>query len=120
MVFARRALERLFLGIVVLTAAVAVPARAADKPRMRVDDYVINAQLEPKAHKLIAQAKVKVTALEDISVATFELNNALRPTKVLDAEGKPLSVERVTQDSTVRISLPQGLSKDASTTFTFD
>ncbi len=122
MVFARRALERafLFLGIVTLTAAVAAPVWAAEKPRMRVDDYVINAQLDPKAHKLTAQAKVKVTALEDLSVATFELNNALRPTRVLDANGKPLSAERVTQDSTVRVPLPQGLAKDSSTTLTFD
>jgi aminopeptidase N len=103
-----------------LLFAVSLPAWAAEKSRLRVDDYQIEAELEPHAHKLTAHARVKFTALEDLSIATFELNNALRVTKVLDANSKPLAPERVTQDSTVRIPLPSGLSKDATTTFTFD
>jgi tetratricopeptide (TPR) repeat protein len=39
---------------------------------------------------------------------------------VVDAAGKPLSAERSTQDSTVRVQLTDGLSKDASTTLTFE
>ncbi len=119
---ARRPSERAFSVLVILLFLVAAApwVRAAEKPRIRVDDYVIDAELQPRAHKLVARAKVKFTALEDISVASFELNNALRPTRVLDAAGKPLSAERVTQDSTVRVALPQGLAKDASTTVTFD
>jgi tetratricopeptide (TPR) repeat protein len=100
--------------------AVSSPLRAAEKPRLRVEDYQIDAELNPRAHKLAAKAKVKFTAIEDLSVATFELHNALRPTKVTDADGKTLSVERVTQDSTVRVSLPAGLAKDATTTVTFE
>ena len=52
---------------------------------------------------------MKFTALEDISVATFELHNALRPTRVTDAEGHTLSAERITQDNAIRIALPNGL-----------
>ena len=48
------------------------------------------------------------------------MNNALRLTKVTDANNKVLSAERVTQDSSVRIPLAAGLPKDASTTMTFD
>src|SRR5256885_12526157 len=48
------------------------------------------------------------------------LHNGLRVNKVLDERGKPLSAERVTQDSTVRVQLPNGLSKDSATTLTFD
>ena len=92
---------------------------AVEKPRLRVDDYDITAELLPKAHKLIAQAQVKFTALDDLSVATFELHNALRVTKVEDAEGHPLSAERVTQDSTVRVPLSASISKGASSTLTF-
>src|SRR5205807_1515487 len=58
--------------------------------------------------------------LEDINVVSFELHNALRTTKVLDDAGKPLSAERITQDSSVRVALPKGLAKDTSTTLTFD
>jgi hypothetical protein len=65
-------------------------------------------------------ADIKFTALDDLSVATFELNNALRLTKVTDANNKPLQAERVTQDSSVRIPLTSGMTKDSSTTLTFE
>lgn len=98
----------------------ALPAWAADKPRLRVDDYQIDAELSPHSHKIAAKARVKFTALEDITVATFELHNGLRLTKISGADGKPLNGERVTQDSAVRVSLPTGLAKDTSTILTFE
>jgi hypothetical protein len=88
--------------------------------RLRVSDYQIDAELTPHTHKLVARAKVKFTALEDLSVATFELHNDLRVTRVTDESGKLLSAERVTQDSTVRVQLAKDLPKDASTTLTFE
>ncbi len=120
MSFAPRPLAR--KGTFVLGLLLALPAilTAAEKPRIVVNDYVINAELVPKTHRLVAHAKVKFTALEDINTAVFELHNALRPTKVLDAAGHPLAAERVTQDSTVRVSLPNGLTKGQSTELTFD
>ncbi len=93
---------------------------AVEKPRIRVDDYEINAELFPTTHKLTAHAVIRFTALDDINVAVFELHNGLRPTRVVDAAGHALSVERVTQDSSVRIALPGGLSKNVSTSLTFD
>ena len=97
------------------------PALAADKPsRLRVEDYQIDADINPHSHTLKARAKVKFTALDDLSVAVFELNNALRLTKVSDANNKLLSAERISQDSTVRIPLTAGLPKDTTTTITFE
>ena len=93
---------------------------AVEKARLRVDDYKIEAELTPHVHQISARVKVKFTALQDLSVATFELHNALRVTKVLDANNQLLSAERVTQDSTIRVPLPSGLAKDASTTLTFE
>ena len=98
----------------------ALPSWGAEKSRLRVDDYQIQAELNPHLHQITAHAKVKFTALQDLSVAVFELHNDLRVTKVVDEKNQPLSAERVTQDSTVRVPLPAGLSKDASTTLTFD
>ncbi len=95
-------------------------AWAAEKPRLRADDYQIDAELLPQTHKITARATVKVTALDDLSVASFQLNNALRITKLLDANNKPLTPERNTQDSTVRFGLTRGLAKNASTSFTFE
>src|ERR1700751_4392862 len=106
--------------LVLLLFCLTLPAWSAEKARLRVDDYQIEAELNPHQHKISAKAKVKFTALDDLSVATFELNNALRLTKVTDANNKPLSAERVTQDSSVRVPLTAGLSKDASTTLTFE
>jgi Peptidase family M1 domain len=95
-------------------------ALAAEKTRLRVDDYQIDVELLPQTHKLTARAAVKVTALEDLSVATFQLNNGLRITKLTDANNKPLTPERNTQDSTVRFALNSGLAKNASSTFNFE
>lgn len=121
MPFARRPLQcAAFFCALLLMLGTSLAASAADKPRIRVDDYVIDAELLPKTHRLSARAKVKFTALEDISVAVFELHNGLRVTKATDEAGHALSVERVTQDSTVRVPLPAGLSKNASTELTFD
>src|SRR6185437_714317 len=100
--------------------AVVLPVLAAEKPRIQVSDYVIDAELAPKTHRLTAKAKVKFTALEDISTAIFELNNAMRVTRVTDEAGKVLPVERVTQDYTLRVTMPQGLSKGQTQTLSFD
>lgn len=99
----------------------ALPAHAAaEKSRLRVDDYQINLVLQPHLHQMTATAKVKFTALQDLSVAIFELHNDLRVTKVTDDKKQPLSAERVTQDSTIRVPLPNGLAKDASMTLNFE
>jgi hypothetical protein len=99
---------------------VAIPSWAAEKTRLRVDDYKIEVELTPHLHQISATAKVKFTALQDLNTAIFELHNALRVTRVLDENNQPLSAERVTQDSTVRVPLPSGLTKGASTTLTFE
>ena len=117
----RRALSVLTSSLTLsLVVLLAIPSWAAEKARLRVDDYQIEAELEPHLHQITARAKVKFTALQDLSVAVFELHNDLHVTRVLDEKNQPLSAERVTQDSTVRVQLPAGLSKDASTTLTFE
>ena len=64
------------LVTVACVLTVANGASAAEKPRIQVNDYVIDADLAPKTHHLTAKAKVKFTALDDISTAVFELHNA--------------------------------------------
>jgi hypothetical protein len=80
----RRCRPALSAGVsLLLVVFMSLSARAADqKSRLRVNDYQIEADLNPHSHKISAKAKVKFTALDDLSVATFELNNALRLTKV--------------------------------------
>src|SRR5271156_2177572 len=106
--------------LALLLAFVATPSRAAEKTHLRVDDYQIEVELTPHLHQISARAKVKFTALQDLTVAVFELHNDLRVTRVLDDQNQPLSAERVTQDSTIRVPLPSGLARNASTTLTFE
>src|SRR5277367_1847530 len=115
----RRALSVLTSSLTLcLASLLAIPSWAAEKTRLRVDDYQIEVELSPHLHQMTARAKVKFTALQDLSVAVFELHNDLRVTRVLDEKNQPLSAERVTQDSTVRVPLPAGMAKGASTTLT--
>src|SRR6202140_1090685 len=116
----RRCPRALTTFLVLLLLIVSLPAWAAEKTRLRVDDYQIDAELTPHIHKISARAKVKFTALEDINAATFELHNGLRVSKVTDDSGQTLSAERITQDFTVRVQLSKPLSKGNSTTLTFD
>jgi hypothetical protein len=113
----RRALTHLVALLMLLGS---LHAWAAEKTRLRVDDYQIDAELTPHTHKIAARARVKFTALEDITAATFELHNGLRVTKVTDDAGKSLTTERITQDFTVRVLLSKPLSKNSSTTVTFE
>jgi len=106
--------------LVLLLVIAAGLAQAAEKPRMQVNDYQISVELLPESHKLSAHAVVKVTALENLTVATFQLNNALRITKLVDANNQALSPERNTQESSVRFGLNSDLAKNTTTTFTFD
>lgn len=111
--------EYLCLSVIALVL-LSLPSWAAEKARFHVDDYQIDAVLNPHDHKITARAKVKITALEELNVAVFNLHNDLRLTKVTDSDGKPLTVDRTPQDSSVRVSLTNIVPKDSSTTLTFD
>ena len=95
-------------------------APPATRPQIDVTGYVISADLDPAANRLTATADVTFTALEDLSTATFELNNGLQLTKVTDAMRQPLESERLSQNSTVRFSLATPLPKGSSTTWHFE
>ena len=109
--------------VTLITLAVLLPMatlQAAEKPRIQAEDYTIDATVNPQSHKLTARAVVKFVALDDISIATFELHNALRVTQVTDQQGTALPAERVSQDSSVRVALPSGMSKGQEATLTFE
>ncbi len=121
MPFEARQLGRAFAkSLMVALLLSALPALAAEKVRLHVDSYQIDAELTPHTHRITAHAVVKFTALEDLNAANFELNNDLRVTKVTDASGKSIPPERIEQESTVRVQLPTTLPKGQSTTLAFD
>jgi tetratricopeptide (TPR) repeat protein len=95
--------------------AIAAPTR----PQLNITAYVITADLDPAANKLTATADVTFTALEDLTSATFELNNGLNITALTDNAGKALNSERLTTNSTVHVTLPAPLPKGSLNTFHF-
>jgi tetratricopeptide (TPR) repeat protein len=94
----------------------AAPVRA----QVQATGYVINADVDPATNKLTATVAVTLTAFEDVTQITLELNNGLQITKLVDAAQHPLTPERLTTNSTVRIPLATPLAKGSSTTLTFD
>ena len=113
-------LRKLAVCLVTAFLGLCLPAWGAEKVRFHADDYQIDAVLNPHEHKITARAKVKITALEDLNIVTFQLHNDLRLTKVTDAGGKALTADRTPQDSGVRVSLKNEVPKDQSTTLTFE
>ena len=113
--------RRGLIGFVLVVLSLAsLPAWAAERARFHVDDYQIDAVLNPHDHKITARARVKITAQEELNVTTFNLHNDLRLSKVTDSAGKVLTAERVPQESSVRVSLDKAVAKGNSTTLTFD
>lgn len=94
----------------------AAPVRA----QVQATGYVINAEVEPATNKLTATVAVTLTAFEDVTQVTLELNNGLQISKLTDAAQHALTPERLATNSTVRIPLATPLAKGASTTLTFE
>src|SRR5438552_19046884 len=88
-----RALVPCVIFIVLLLAA---PAWAAEKTRLLVDAYQIDAESSPHSHKLTAKAKVKFTALEDLNIATLEFHSGLRVNMMHYEGGKSLRAAKGT------------------------
>jgi aminopeptidase N len=98
----------------VLSLLLVVCAWGQDKqrPRIEVQHYTIDADINPRTQSIVATAKVNFTALDDASDAAFELNNALTVSKAVDGSGKPLETARNPQDFTVKVSFPENLHKN--------
>ena len=100
-------------------ASLGASAQSSTRQPLNVTGYTIDAQLDPVAQRLTATAAVTFTAVQDLTSATFELNNGLRITKITGVDGKPLDSDRDARRSTVTVSLPSNLPAGTSTTFTF-
>jgi tetratricopeptide (TPR) repeat protein len=96
--------------------------RSGRQQKIDVQSYLIDAQVDPRAQTLTATALVRFTPLEDTSTVTFELNNALNISRVLDEDGRQVPSSRTQQDMSVRLTLPQTLKKGkiAALTFIYD
>ena len=102
-----------------LLLACAAGAQSSTRQPLTVTGYVIDAQIDPVAQRLTATAAVTFTANQDLTSATFELNNGLRVTKVSGADNKPLDSDRDARRSTITVALPASIATGTTSTFTF-
>ena len=106
--------------LILLAAALSSSAYAAPtRPQLKVTAYVIHAELQPAASKLIATAQVTFTALEDLTTPSFELNNGLTLTSVTDGSNKQLPSERLSTQNAIRFTLANAIPRGTSSTWTF-
>ncbi len=110
-------------GLMLIAVACAVMGYAQDRQQARARIYeqtvALDAQINPTAQTLNATAKITFIPLDNTSTVTFELNNALNLTRVTDVEGRQVAASRFGEDMSVRLSLPQVLTKGQPATLTF-
>ncbi len=116
-------MSRKFLGIALALAPLALAPllaaqeRGSKSGRIDVNHYAIDADINPRTQTLTANVKVRLVALDnDISSASFELNNAFNVSRVVDDSGHQITASRSGQDMDVRVSFPAPLVKGKATT----
>ena len=87
----------LLLGLCVVGYACAQTGGHIEK--IRIDNYRIDATLDPAHHRLSAETTVTFTALENAATVSFELNPALLVSKIADANGTILEATRSIPDA---------------------
>ena len=105
----------------VLLAAASSVAQDDRRPRIDVDNYAIDADVNPDTQTITARVAVRFTALDDQTPSvTFELNNALSISRITDDAGQNLQSSRNQSDNTVRVTSPNGFPKGTPVTLTFN
>src|ERR1035438_1680242 len=86
----------LAIAIPVLVASLLMGQdRGVKKSRIDVENYVINAEVNPHTQALNATVVVRFLPLDnDISSVSFELNNALNVSSVVDDAGHQIQASR--------------------------
>jgi aminopeptidase N len=112
------------IGVVATILAALIPAHAQQQARGRVDvqHYVIDAQIDPAAQTISANVQIRFVPEDSTSSVSFDLNNALNVSKIVDGAGNQVPAARSQQDSRVTLNFPQALTKGqpAQATFTYD
>jgi aminopeptidase N len=108
----------LFLGA--LLAVSPVFGQEEKRSRIDVENYVIDAQINPDTQTITARAAVRFVPLDDqITAATFELNNNLNISRIADDKGQQIQGTRNQQENSVRLTFPAPLPKGQAATVTF-
>ena len=97
--------------ITVTLGATATASAQERRSRIDVEHYVINAEINENTQTLAARTAVRFVPLEDnVTSATFELNNALNVSKVMDEQNRQIPASR-SQDFNVHLNFNEPLQK---------
>jgi hypothetical protein len=105
------------LGLLSLAAPSQLLAQR-ERPALHITGYVINVELDPATHHLMATAAVSFTAPPNLDVVTFGFHPALRIGKITDDSGKLLDGER-TADGSVRVTPTTPFTEGQTVRWTF-
>ena len=111
------------LAVYLLVAAGAMQAQERrQSSRIDVQHYNIEAEVNPRTQSLSANVQVQFIPMDDVTSTSFELNNALNLSRVVDDTGRQIPTSRSQQDFSVRLNFPATLpkGKPATITFTYD
>jgi hypothetical protein len=100
-------------------AAATVWAIPPAHPQIDVTGYVIHVDLNPATGRLNATTAVTFTALSDLDVVVFGLNNALQVQSVSDGVRTGLACARNAADATVSVTPPAAIRTGNIVTWTF-
>src|SRR5271156_879884 len=113
-------LGKVLLVSLALASLAVAQERGSKSGRIDVENYAIDAEINPHTQTLTANAKVRFAVLDsDVSTASFELNNAFNVSRGVDDTGHEIPASRSGQDMAVRVSFPAPLAKGKTTTLTF-
>lgn len=110
---------RLAVASILLAGSIFPVAAQERKSRIDVDHYTIDAEINPATQTLTATVQVSFVPLDDTSSASFELNNALNVSKVVDESGRQVPASRSQQDFAIHLNFPEQLRKGKPSTVTF-
>ena len=112
--------RKILLAVLALAPLVAAQDRGSKSGRIDVDNYTIDAEVNPRTQSITANVKVRFLPLDnDISTAAFELNNALNVSRVVDDGGQQIPTSRSSQDFSIHLNFPTPLAKGKPETLTF-
>ncbi len=85
-----------------------------------VQSYAIDAEINPRTQVISANVQMRFVPLDDnVTSASFELNNALNVSRIVDGSGRQITASRSAQDYSIRLSFPEPLTKGKPSTLTF-
>jgi len=91
--FRTRSTWPLLAGVLLFAGVATAPAPAQERRQNRIDveQYTIDAEIDPTTSALSVKAVVRFSPIDDnITTATFELNNALNVSRLTDDQGKQI------------------------------